>query len=139
MTKYCMQFVGVNYLWGGDDPLGGFDCSGFAQEFLKAFGAHPKPQADLTAQGLYSELCKSGQNQVKETGSLAFYGTSYNKITHVAILLDRNHIFEFGGGGSSTIDKEAAQKQNAYGRIRPLTNRKDLVAVIMPKYLRENP
>jgi len=26
------------YLWGGDDPLAGFDCSGFVIEILKSVG-----------------------------------------------------------------------------------------------------
>lgn len=134
MQSYVLHFLGLPYLWGGDDPILGFDCSGFVQEFLIAFGAHPKPGADLTAQGLYNELCKTGLSSVREMGSIAFYGKSYSEITHVALLLDSKSIFEFGGGGSKTKTKEDASSQNAYGRIRPLTKRTDLVTCIMPKY-----
>lgn len=41
------------YLWGGDDPLAGFDCSGLAGEYLKSIGLIPRGQR-MTAQGLLS-------------------------------------------------------------------------------------
>ena len=34
-VKYAMAFIGTPYVWGGDDPMGGFDCSGFCIEVLK--------------------------------------------------------------------------------------------------------
>lgn len=134
MQSYILHFLGLPYIWGGDDPIQGFDCSGFVQEFLLSFGAHPDPKKDLTAQGLYNELVKTGMSSIKEFGAIAFYGKSYSEITHVAVLLDSKSIFEFGGGGSLTKSKEDAVTQNAYGRIRPLTRRNDLVTCIMPKY-----
>lgn len=134
MRDYLMCFVGLPYRWGGDDPIYGFDCSGFAQEFLHAFGAHPQPGIDLTAQGLYDALYRTGKYAMKETGALAFYGKSPQKLTHVAVLIDSTSIFEFGGGGASTISLEAAAEANAFGRIRPLTHRSDFIACILPKY-----
>lgn len=134
MHDFILHFLGLPYIWGGDDPIQGFDCSGFAQEFLLSFGAHPKPGVDLNAQGLYNELVKVGIGSAKDLGALAFYGKSYSEITHVATLMDSKTIFEFGGGGSLTKTREDAIKQNAYGRLRPLMKRNDLVTCIMPKY-----
>lgn len=134
IQQYILQFLNLPYIWGGDDPLLGFDCSGFVQEFLTAFGAHPKPGVDLNAQGLYNELLKTGTASTKDLGSIAFYGKDYSRITHVAVLLDSKSIFEFGGGGSLTKTQEDAAKQNAFGRVRPLNKRNDLVTCIMPKY-----
>lgn len=134
LRGYAMGFQGVPYIWGGDDPMRGFDCSGFAQEILTAFGAHPMPGVDLTAQALHDNLLKQKCMAVNEIGSLAFYGKAYNKITHVALVIGQDLIFEFGGGGSKTTSESEAIAQNAYGRIRPLNRRKDLVTCIMPKY-----
>lgn len=134
LRLYAMQFVGLPYIWGGDDSIVGFDCSGLAQEILSAFGAHPRPGVDLTAQGLYDSLSSSGQYNSSSVGALAFYGKDYKKITHVAIIIGPGLIIEAGGGGSTTTDKEAAARANAYVRIRPLKRRSDLIACILPKY-----
>ena len=129
-----MQFVGLPYIWGGDDPIRGMDCSGFAQEILEAFGAHPSPGQDLTAQGLYDALQKTGQYNNSGIGALAFYGKDFRRITHVAIIIGPNLIIEAGGGGSKTLTDKDAAAQNAYIRIRPLKRRSDLIACILPKY-----
>lgn len=132
LRAYCLQFTGLPYRWGGDDPMKGFDCSGFVQEALASVGLDLP--GDQTAQALYDHFAKDGTWGVYGCGSLAFYGAAANKITHVAIMIDTYRIFEFGGGGSKTNTLEDASNQNAYGRIRLLKNRKDLVAVIKPKY-----
>lgn len=136
MIDYCMAHVGLPYRWGGDDPILGYDCSGFAQEFLYAFGAHPSPGVDLTANALHKMLKANGATAEILVGSLAFYGRSLDAITHVAVVISPSLIFEFGGGGSRTIDLNAATAQNAYGRIRPLRRRADLLAVLFPRGLK---
>jgi cell wall-associated NlpC family hydrolase len=132
--QYCLRLVGLPYVWGGDDTIKGMDCSGFAQEILEAFGGHPLPGKDLTAQGLYDALQKTGQYNNYGIGALAFYGKDFRRITHVAIVIGPNLIIEAGGGGSKTLTAEDAAAHNAYIRIRPLKRRSDLVACILPKY-----
>lgn len=133
MVSYALKHVGLPYIWGGDDPIVGFDCSGFAQEFLTAFGGHPKPELDLTAQGLHDELVKYAA-KTEMTGSLAFYGPSFKKITHVAVCLGGGFIFEFGGAGSNSLTEEDAAKLNAYGRIRPIRRRSDFLTCLYPRF-----
>ncbi|NDD53888.1 peptidoglycan endopeptidase [bacterium] len=36
LIQYAMRFVGVPYVYGGNNPLSGMDCSGFVCECLKA-------------------------------------------------------------------------------------------------------
>lgn len=134
IRQYALQFVGLPYIWGGDDPIIGFDCSGFVQEILSAFGAHPSPGTDLTAQGLYNALSKTGQYNSTQIGALAFYGKSHLAINHVTMIIGPGLMIEAGGGGSSVTDSTKAASQNAYIRIRPLKRRSDLVACILPKY-----
>ena len=134
LYDYAMSFIGKPYIWGGDDPILGYDCSGFVQEILEAAGVDPK--GDQTAQGLYNHFYKVdyGRYQVREFGSLAFYGKDFKRITHIAFCLDTETIIEAGGGGTRTNNAEDAARQNAYIRVRPLRRRSDLIVCIKPRY-----
>lgn len=131
LTVYAMSFLGTPYKWGGANPIEGMDCSGLVQEVLRSVGMDPP--GDQTAQSLYEHFNKQGQNQVGP-GALVFYGSDLKKITHVAFCIDDNHCIEAGGGGALTLTREDAARKSAFVRIRPVKNRKDVVAVVMPSY-----
>lgn len=112
------------YIWGGNDPNTGYDCSGFVIEVLQSVGKLPY-KYDGTANDLYT-LYKAHDIQSRESlksGCLVFYG---NPIIHVEIvygvLLDTNNILTIGsmGGGSHTITLEDSKAQDAYVKIRPI-------------------
>ena len=50
--KVAWRMWGGPYLWGGDDPMEGFDCSGLCVEILKSVGILPR-NGDWNAHGLY--------------------------------------------------------------------------------------
>ncbi len=127
-----MGFLGRPYLWGGDDPIRGFDCSGLAQEILASLGEDPP--GDQTAQALFDHYNATRRRQRPELGGLAFFGVGPARISHVGFCISDELMLEAGGGGRSTTTLEAAAQQNAYVRIRPIASRKDLVAVFLPKY-----
>jgi cell wall-associated NlpC family hydrolase len=135
LYDYLMRFVGTNYKWGGDDPMDGFDCSGLAIEFLSAAGILPKGFPDTNASGLHAHLKSKGAEELKtgKFGALIFFGKP-ELITHVGICIDPMRMIEAGGGGSATTSREAAAQQNAFVRVRPLNWRKDVVAILLPKY-----
>jgi len=132
LQAYMLRLVGTPYRWGGDDPILGFDCSGIAQELLASVGADPP--GDQSALALYQYFKNSNLGDIRGCGALVFYGKSLTEISHVAMMLDSVHIVEAGGGGSTTTTLEAAAKQNAFVRIRRIDHRKDLLAVLMPRY-----
>ena len=134
MLSYAISMVGLPYIWGGDSPLEGFDCSGLVIELLKAEGRFPVGD-DTTAQGLYLYFKDQGfqSTGAAERGCLAFYGKSVNEITHVAYCLDEKHVIEAAGGNHTTITPEIAKKQNAHVRIRQIRYRKDFLTVINKK------
>lgn len=108
-------FLNVPYLWGGKNALG-MDCSGFTQTILSLFGHKiPRNASEQVTQGrLISRLSSS------KAGDLAFFchyeeaatqeitsnlkqqSTETNaiarqKITHVGILIDSEHIIHCSG------------------------------------------
>lgn len=133
MKAWLIRHLNIQYKWGGSDPMEGYDCSGLAQEFLKAFGSHPEYKIDHSAQMLYNVFSKEGSQDYYDVGALAFYGPSKSEINHVAILISSDFIAEAGGGGSRTNTFQDAIAQDAFTRIRPLRFRKDLVGVWMPR------
>src|SRR5690349_8553607 len=119
-SNYALSFLGRPYLWGGDDPMEGFDCSGLVQEILESIGFDP--DGDQTAQSLYEYFALHGTNiGIPQRGALAFYGKEIKKITHVAFCINSFQIIEAGGGGSATINIKEASRQNAFVRIRPIS------------------
>jgi cell wall-associated NlpC family hydrolase len=136
LYDYALSFSGLPYCWGGDDPMGSFDCSGLCIELLQSCGQFPHGK-DATAQGLLNYFDRGGRatyQSVPRFGSLVFYGKSTTKVTHIGFALDRFRILEAGGGGPHVKTLDDAIKYNAFIRIRPYDLRKDQVAILRPYY-----
>lgn len=132
LIQYALKFVGLPYIWGGNNPLQGFDCSGLVQEILSCAGLDP--QGDQTAQMLYEVYAKKNWVSELDTGAVLFFGKSRYEISHVALAITKEIMIEAGGGNASTRTFKDAMEQNAFVRIRPIIKRGDLVAILMPKY-----
>lgn len=125
------EFLGRPYVWGGDDPIAGFDCSGFIVEILKSVGLLPS-KGDWTAHGLY-ELYKERVVTAIMKGCLVFWDRNKdNKMDHVEMVfidyLDGD-TFTIGasGGGSRTMSLRDAIEQNAYIKIRPMPSNHSVI------------
>lgn len=133
LKQYAISMIGKPYFWSGDDPISGFDCSGFASELLRAAGLVPYTYRS-NAQGIYNDLRKAGALEAAGTGSFAFYGKSLNEISHVTFCVDSVTMIEAGGGGSDTISDALASAKNAFVRMRPILYRKDFLVSLRPNY-----
>lgn len=134
LYELMWAYVGRPYIWGGDDPIAGFDCSGLVLELLTSIGHWPEHQ-DATAQQIHDHFLPSSKPDVQEFGSLVFYGKDSSSITHISIIISPGFILEAGGGGSKTLTVEDAIKQNAFVRVRPFSHREhERVAVLLPNY-----
>lgn len=128
--KIAFSFLGKPYLWGGNDPVAGFDCSGFCIEILKSVGILPR-RGDWTAQGLWNRLSEKEVNGPYE-GCLVFWTGSSDKIIHVEFAVNEDLCIGASGGGSKTQDRQDAIDQDAYIKIRPWKTRKNVKGFIDP-------
>lgn len=116
-VRVAWGMLGLPYIWGGDDPVAGFDCSGFVIEVLRSVGILPRA-GDWTADDLYR---KWAHNTVvaPAAGCLAFWRRD-GRMTHVEFCLDSHHTIGASGGGSATTTPDQAIQQNAYIKVRPI-------------------
>lgn len=119
-TKIALLNYGKPYIWGGDDPIKGFDCSGFMNEILKSVGILPLV-GDWTADGLYHRFDNLEVEHPYE-GCLMFLG-DFTKIYHVEYCINSLLSIGASGGGRRTLTEADAINHNAYIKIRPLENR----------------
>lgn len=133
LIDYARSFLGLPYIYGGNNPLTGMDCSGFVCEVLKSAGVIGHRE-DLSAQQLYDRFSLNGSVGVEQLGALAFFGKSVVDVGHVGILIDPYRMIEAGGGESTTVNLEEAKKRNAFVKIRPFKYRSDFLVTIRPRY-----
>jgi len=130
-TWYASQFIGVPYKWGGNDPMAGFDCSGYCIEILKGVGVLSR-HGDWTAQGLWDKF-KEKKVTAPIEGCLVFwYNRSHTKIIHVEYCIDRKRSIGASGGGSRTVTVQDAIEQDAYIKVRPFTSRPNIAGFLYP-------
>ena len=124
--KIAWSFLGRPYIWGGDDPMRGFDCSGFVIECLKSVGKLPQ-KGDWTANTLFGLFRKV---QDPDLGCLVFWGSP--RIIHVEFCIDDKLSIGASGGGSRTKTEADAISQNAYIKIRPFRSRNGIAGFCDP-------
>lgn len=131
----CEHELGKPYIWGAEGPQA-YDCSGFAQWALSHINLDPP--GDQTAAGLH-RFFSAGRGKPVDAaesnlGDLIFFG-SEEGVTHIALAWGDSQMIEAGGGGSKTTTVEAARRQKAEVRIRPIGGRGDLVVILRPDAL----
>jgi len=131
MIGYGLMFTVTftPYIFGGNDPTFGVDCSGFAIRMYRTMGYG---MVDMTAQSMHDELKHRFRSGIRR-GGLLFFGDTQHKITHVAISLGDGTMLEAGGGDRTTTSEEKARKIGA--RVRISNIRSDLVAALYDETL----
>jgi cell wall-associated NlpC family hydrolase len=78
---WALAQVGTPYVWGGETPGVGFDCSGLVQAAYAAAGV----TLPRTAQAQYDGTTKLGPGDPLMPGDLVFFGGGPDDVEHVGI------------------------------------------------------
>lgn len=116
--QYIWSAVFKPYIFGGDNPSVGFDCSGLVVEYFRACGILGQHE-DLSAAELYNRF-KHANTFYPVEGGLVFFG---DPIKHVEIILDKDLSLGASGGDSTTTTTQEAIRHDAYIKVRPYKNR----------------
>jgi len=116
--KVAWQFVGTHYTWGGDDPAGGFDCSGLVIECMKSVGVLPRGKGDWSADAMM-KMWETRKVNGPVPGTLVFY-LDGDRAVHVEICLDDRFTIGANGGGSHVKTVADAILFNAFIQVRPM-------------------
>jgi cell wall-associated NlpC family hydrolase len=125
------SLYGTPYIWGGDDPVRGFDCSGLVVEVLQSVGIL-KHGSDYTAQSLWEMFITSAVNE-PYAGCLVFWAVDPQSPPHHIELCINDHLsIGASGGGSKTVTERDAIDQNAYIKVRPFRTRGGYLRFVDP-------
>lgn len=97
LVVYATNLIGTPYVWGGNTPAQGLDCSGLLYYIQKKAGSEVE---DMTASG-YSTIGKKIDIGQKKPGDFLFFGRPVN---HCAIYVGNGYMIESRGGRKNTAD-----------------------------------
>lgn len=97
LIENAKELVGVKYVWGGNTPQSGLDCSGLLYYIQKKAGSEV---GDMTASD-YSKLGKKIPIGQQKAGDFLFFGYP---VTHCAIFIGNGYMIESRGSRKNTAD-----------------------------------
>ncbi len=113
ITDFASQYIGNPYVWGGNDPNNGIDCSGFTKYVYSHFG--------LSLPRTANEQVKVGVTiadiSLAQPGDLIFYsddGTD-SGVYHVTIYLGNNKMIH--ASNSKPYPNGGIKVSNLYGTV----------------------
>lgn len=88
MVNYALQFVGNPYVWGGNDPHTGADCSGFVRYIYNNVAGISLPRVSRDQAKVGTRINSSQMRP----GDLIFYTGSNGVVNHVAMYIGNGQI-----------------------------------------------
>lgn len=95
LVENAKELVGVKYVWGGNTPQSGLDCSGLLYYIQKKAGSEV---GDMTASG-YSKLGTMIPIGQQKVGDFLFFG---HPVTHCAVFIGNGYMIESRGSRKNT-------------------------------------
>jgi cell wall-associated NlpC family hydrolase len=128
-VRVAWACYGKPYIWGGDDAVAGFDCSGFVIEILQSVGI--LPGGDWKAAGLWDRFADQRVDE-PASGRLVFWKTSSGRIRHIEFCIGNGLSIGSSGGGSGTRTEADAIRHNAFIKVRPIDGRGTVAGFVDP-------
>ena len=105
MLRTADSYVGVKYVWGGDTPREGFDCSGFTKYI---FAKHHITLPRTSREQVRSGSAVAADFRSLRPGDLMFFAEPGESISHVAIYVGDGRIIHsassVGGVGYTDLN-----------------------------------
>jgi cell wall-associated NlpC family hydrolase len=106
----ALRYVGTPYVWGGNDPVTGLDCSGFTRLVYGTFGvALPRVSTDQATTGAPVASLADAR-----AGDLLAFGSP---VDHVAIYLGDGRMVHAAGTGKDVRVDDVARQPAAIRRL----------------------
>lgn len=118
IIQIATEYEGQPYVFGGNSPDTGFDCSGIVQYAYSKIGI----KLSRTAQDQYDQSTKVTASEAK-AGDLVFFKGTYHcadYITHVGIYVSNHKMYQAGGPGLGYVDLTTSYYQEhfvGFGRV----------------------
>jgi cell wall-associated NlpC family hydrolase len=114
-VQTALAQFGTPYLWGGENPTTGFDCSGLVQYAYRRAGL----TLPRTAQTQYDAGLQLTSDAAPEPGDLVFFGPDPSHVTHVGISLGDGRMVDAPHTGANVREEPIAGVGHYLGATRP--------------------
>ena len=117
------RYVGKKYVYGGETPGGGFDCSGFVQY---VFGRHGIDLPRTSRQQAGTGLTLSRKMASLKPGDLMLFSSKGGRVDHVAIYAGDNRILHSSAGAGGVVYDDLSTPRGKWYLARHVASRRVL-------------
>jgi cell wall-associated NlpC family hydrolase len=117
------SYLGEKYVYGGETPRGGFDCSGFVQY---VFGRHGVDLPRTSRQQAGAGRGLSGKVAALKPGDLMLFSSKGGRVDHVAIYAGDNRILHSSAGAGGVVYDDLSTPRGKWYLARHVASRRVL-------------